>query len=227
MHRCAIMSLHADIAHAIAAGLQFTLTEHDRRRLDARRRSVDAEAYDHYLRGLSLYARQNLADNHAAIEFLERAVARKPSFAEAHGFFAYAVRGFSYEPENRRRWNSGQGPRRRARAGPRPRLRVCAPRVGPPAVDARTRLAAPAGADAAARGLALDPSLGPCDPVARHHLQPHRLPRAGAGRAAEAHVVHDVARSQIAIARSIQGRHADVLATMQAIPPQARSGTSL
>jgi TolB-like protein len=224
-----IMSLHAAISHAIAAGLQVTLTERDRARLDARRRIVDGEAYEHYLRGLSLYSRQNRVDNSAAIASLERAVARDPSFAAAHGFLAvaYAVRGFSYEPENRLTLEQ----RARDAAG-----RALA--LDPGSAYARLALARllwtrehgwPHREVLAQlrEAYALDPSS---DHVIRqlaiiyNHIG---YPERALDELRKLDVMHNVARTQIGIARSIQGRHADVLAIMQAVPPQARSGMSL
>jgi len=52
--------------------------------------SVNAEAYDHYLRGRFYLYRQTREDNEAAIAALEQAVAKDPNFAAAHAELAQA-----------------------------------------------------------------------------------------------------------------------------------------
>jgi TolB-like protein/DNA-binding winged helix-turn-helix (wHTH) protein/tetratricopeptide (TPR) repeat protein len=53
-------------------------------------RTVNPEAYDHYLRGQFYLHRQNRDGNEAAITALERAVAADPTFAAAHAELAQA-----------------------------------------------------------------------------------------------------------------------------------------
>lgn len=52
--------------------------------------SINAEAYDHYLRGQFYLYRQTKKDSEAAIAALETAVAKDPSFAAAHAALAQA-----------------------------------------------------------------------------------------------------------------------------------------
>lgn len=51
---------------------------------------VNADAYDHYLRGQFYLYRQTREDNEAAIAALEKAVAKDPNFAAAHAELAQA-----------------------------------------------------------------------------------------------------------------------------------------
>jgi TolB-like protein len=224
-----IMSLHDDIARAIAVGLEVTLTEQDRARLDARRRTVDAHAYEHYLRALSLYSRGTLADNRAAIELLERAVALDPAFAAAHGFlaFAYAVRSFSYEPENRATLEQ------RARAAAERALALDPGSAYAILASARLLWTREHGwphrqvLGKLREAQALDPSS---DHVIRqlaiiyNHVG---YPELALEELRKLDVVHHVARAQMALARSIQGRHGDVVGILQDVPPRSRSGMSL
>jgi TolB-like protein len=224
-----IMSLHDDIARAIAAGLAVTLTERDRARLDARRRTVNADAYERYLRALSLYSRGTLADNRAAVDLLERAVAIDPTFAPAHGFlaFTYAVRSFSYEPENRATLEQ------RARAAAERALTLDPGSTYALLASARLLWTREHGwphrqvLGMLREAQALDPSS---DHVVRqlaiiyNHVG---YPERALEELRKLDVLHHVARAQIAMARSTQGRHGDVVAMLQAIPPRSRSGMSL
>jgi TolB-like protein len=224
-----LMSLQVEIARAIAAGLHVTLTERDRARLDANRRTVHPEAYEHYLRALSLYSRQNQPDNRAAIELLERAVARDPGFADAHGFlaFAYAVRSFSYDTENR------EALKRRARAAMDRALTLDPASVYARLASARllwTREHGWPHREVLAQlreAYVLDPSS---DHVIRHLAIIYNhvgYPELALDELRKLDVVHNTARAQIAMAYASQGRHGEVLAEMQAIPPQARAGMTM
>lgn len=66
-------------------------------------RSVNAEAYDQYLRGRFYLYRQTRPDNEAAIAALEKAVAADPDFAAAHAELAqaYVWKLFLFAPDEK------------------------------------------------------------------------------------------------------------------------------
>jgi TolB-like protein/DNA-binding winged helix-turn-helix (wHTH) protein len=66
--------------------------------------SVNAEAYDQYLRGRFYLYRQTREDNEAAIAALEKAVATEPNFAAAHAELAqaYVWKLFLFAPGDKR-----------------------------------------------------------------------------------------------------------------------------
>lgn len=84
-----ILRLQREVAQAIAGEIRVKLTPQEQVRL-AKARPVNPEAYDDYLRGRLLANRRNQADNQAAIEMLERALARDPTFAASYAALARA-----------------------------------------------------------------------------------------------------------------------------------------
>jgi TolB-like protein len=221
-----MLALQSEIARAIAASMHVRLTERDRERLGVARGPVDAEAYEAYLRGISLFSRYNINDNRTAIELLQRAADRDAGFAEAHGFlaFALALYAFSYEPENR------EPLERRARAALDRALAVDPSSAYARLARARLLWTREHGwphdqvLHQLREALALQPAS---DHVIRQlaivysHIG---YPELALDELRKLDVMQNVARAQIALARSIQGRPADVLEEMQAIPPHARSG---
>lgn len=94
-----ILKLQAEITRSITAQVQVRLTAKEEAALRASR-SVNPEAYDHYLRGRMLCGRLNAENNQAALEILERAVEIEPNFAPAHATMALACvdRFFFFDP---------------------------------------------------------------------------------------------------------------------------------
>ena len=81
-----VLTLQADSRRDVAQ----TIGLEARTQQQAIVRSVNAEAYDHYLRGRFYLYRQTRQDNEAAIAALEKAVAADPDFADGHAELAQA-----------------------------------------------------------------------------------------------------------------------------------------
>ncbi len=75
-----VLSLQNEIAQAVTQAIRLKLSPQEEVRLTQARR-INPEAYDHFLRGKFFLSRQTRADNDAAIEALNRAVAVDPNFA--------------------------------------------------------------------------------------------------------------------------------------------------
>jgi adenylate cyclase len=95
------------VARDIAGKVRVRLTAQERTRL-ANAPTVNPEAYDFYLRGRSLANRNNKADSQVAIEMLEHAVAKDPTFAAAHARLAVACvdRYLYFAPEDQSWWEA-------------------------------------------------------------------------------------------------------------------------
>jgi hypothetical protein len=78
-----ILTLQNEVASAIAQAIQIKPTALEQKRL-AQARTINPEAYDHFLRGRFYLNRQTRADNETAIQMFEKAVATDPTFAAAH-----------------------------------------------------------------------------------------------------------------------------------------------
>jgi TolB-like protein/Flp pilus assembly protein TadD len=81
-----LLDLQSEIARTVAGRLRIGLRIEENRRL-ARRSTSDPEAYDLWLRAISVYgdvSKPNAQRFLPAIEYLERAVQRDPEFAHAH-----------------------------------------------------------------------------------------------------------------------------------------------
>ena len=94
-----ILKVQAEITRSITAQVQVRLSpKQEAALLD--QRSVNPQAYDHYLRGRVLCGRLNAANNQAALQILERAVEIEPGFAAAHATMAlaYVDRFFFFDP---------------------------------------------------------------------------------------------------------------------------------
>lgn len=97
-----VLALQSEVAQAIASEIKIKLTPQEQARL-ASSPTVNAEAYDNYLRGKFHLARVNKADSEAAIQMLERAVATDPTFASAYAELAraYTRKGFFFTPQEK------------------------------------------------------------------------------------------------------------------------------
>jgi tetratricopeptide (TPR) repeat protein len=92
------VQLVRDVAHRIRAASAVPKS--------AEIQPVGPEAYDLYLRGVFLAGRGNEADNLAAIELLEKAVAAEPAFAAGNAILAraYVLRFSNYAPGEQEIW---------------------------------------------------------------------------------------------------------------------------
>src|SRR5262249_2448172 len=97
-----VLALQREAARTIAREIQIKLTPQEHTHFESVRQ-VNAEAYDHYLRGKFYLHRQNRDDNEAAITALEHAVSADPSFAAAHAELAqaYVWKLFLFAPHER------------------------------------------------------------------------------------------------------------------------------
>lgn len=84
-----ILALQEEIAQAIANALEVELTGEAVARLN-RRRTVDPEAYEHYLRGRHLTGSRTREDLERAVGHFEAALAQAPGFAAAYSGLADA-----------------------------------------------------------------------------------------------------------------------------------------
>ena len=125
-----VLSLQGELARAIAEAVRVTVTERERGGL-AKRRPVDPEAYDLYLRGLYFWGRRDEEGLLKSLDYYQQAIARDPTFARAYAgmaltFNPLAVQGFM------------------PAADARPRLRAAAERalaLDPDLTEARIALA--------------------------------------------------------------------------------------
>jgi TolB-like protein/tetratricopeptide (TPR) repeat protein len=92
-----VLSLHADLARAIASEVRAVVTPDEERRLKAQYR-VDPKAHEALLRGRYFYAKLTPADADRAIDWFERAIARDASFAAAYAGLAQVcmIRGVPF-----------------------------------------------------------------------------------------------------------------------------------
>jgi non-specific serine/threonine protein kinase len=82
-----VFRVQSDIAERVATQLDITLMGPKGKAVE-RRPTENLDAYDHYLRGMNLYRRFNLADAEVAVQLLQRAVALDPEFVEARAWLA-------------------------------------------------------------------------------------------------------------------------------------------
>ena len=87
-----VLSLHAGLAKSIARQVQALVTPDEEERLGKHPR-VDPAAHEAHLRARYFFAKFTSADLDRAIGWFEQAVARDPSFAEAHAGLAQACVG--------------------------------------------------------------------------------------------------------------------------------------
>ena len=87
-----VLSLQGELARAVAEAVRVTVTELERGGL-AKRRPVDPEAYDLYLRGLYFWGRRGEEGLLKSLDYYQRAIARDPTFA-----LAYAGMALTYNP---------------------------------------------------------------------------------------------------------------------------------
>jgi TolB-like protein/Tfp pilus assembly protein PilF len=87
-----VLSLQGELAQAVAQAVRVTATELERGGL-AKRRPVDPEAYDLYLRGLYFWGRRDEEGLLKSLDYYQRAIARDPTFA-----LAYAGIALTYNP---------------------------------------------------------------------------------------------------------------------------------
>ncbi|HYE14565.1 MAG TPA: protein kinase [Pyrinomonadaceae bacterium] len=84
-----VLSLQREVTRDVVGELRVKLSQQEQAQV-GEARTVNPEAYDHYLRGRFYLNRQTKGDNEAAITALERAVAADPTFAAAHAELAQA-----------------------------------------------------------------------------------------------------------------------------------------
>lgn len=97
-----VLALQREVTSDIVSKIKVQVPAQEQVRL-REPRTVDPEAYDHYLRGKFYLHRQNREDNDAAIAALERAVAKDSTFAEAYAELAqaYVWKLFLFAPEEK------------------------------------------------------------------------------------------------------------------------------
>jgi TolB-like protein/Tfp pilus assembly protein PilF len=80
-----VLEVQAEVAQAVAQEIQLKLTPHDKRRLHPeRRRSINPQAYELYLRGRHFWYRRTEEGMRKSIECFEEALRYNPSFAAAY-----------------------------------------------------------------------------------------------------------------------------------------------
>jgi TolB-like protein/Tfp pilus assembly protein PilF len=80
-----VLEVQAEVARAVAQEIQIQLTAHDKQRLDPeKRRSIDPQAYELYLRGRHFWYRRSEEGIRKSIECFEEALRYDPSFAAAY-----------------------------------------------------------------------------------------------------------------------------------------------
>jgi len=96
-----VLTLQDNVARDITQQIRIKLTPQEQSRL-GRNQSVNAEAYDYYLRGRFHFYNKNREDLEAAIGLLENSVKLDPNFALSHAYLARAYTGeaFLYQREN-------------------------------------------------------------------------------------------------------------------------------
>lgn len=97
-----ILTVQNEVAAAVTQAIQVKLTPQEQSRL-ARRRPINPAAYDDFLRGRYYLNRQTQADNDAAIQALNRAVATDPEFAAGWAELAqaYVWKLFLFAPDEK------------------------------------------------------------------------------------------------------------------------------
>jgi TolB-like protein len=78
-----VLALHRNVTHAVAREIRSTVTPRAYARMAAAR-SVDPEAYEAYLKGVSYLERGTQATRETALHFFHTALERDPAFALAH-----------------------------------------------------------------------------------------------------------------------------------------------
>jgi TolB-like protein/DNA-binding winged helix-turn-helix (wHTH) protein len=93
-----ILAVQAEIARAVAREVRATITAAERARL-TRPPSVEPQAYDLYLRGRYFFNRRTIEGEAAllkSVDYLERAVAMDPQFAQAHASLSFSYGHLGY-----------------------------------------------------------------------------------------------------------------------------------
>lgn len=85
-----VLALQDDMARAIAAEVQVTLSENERRQL-ARARTIPLQAQEAYLKGRFCHARASAEGLRSAVACMQEAIAIEPEFALAHAGLADAI----------------------------------------------------------------------------------------------------------------------------------------
>lgn len=90
-----ILALQEEVAAAIAAQIQITLSPQDRAGL-SRTLNVDPQAHENYLKGRYYFAQRTESALHKSVEFFQAAIATDPGYAQAYSGLAdaYALLGF-------------------------------------------------------------------------------------------------------------------------------------
>jgi eukaryotic-like serine/threonine-protein kinase len=78
-----ILAVQNQVAQAVSQEIQITLTPQERTRLSATR-PVDPEAYEAFLKSRSYFYRRTADAMNKSLEYLQRALAKDPTFALAH-----------------------------------------------------------------------------------------------------------------------------------------------
>lgn len=80
-----VLEVQAEVARAVAQEIQIKLTPHDKQRLHPeKRRSINSQAYELYLRGRHFWYRRTEEGMRKSIECFEEALRYDPSFAAAY-----------------------------------------------------------------------------------------------------------------------------------------------
>jgi len=97
-----VLALQRDVARDIAGEIRIKLSPQEQSQLGSTR-TVNSEAYDHYLRGRYYANRQNRDDIETAIASLERAVSLDSTFASAYAELAqaYVWKLFLFAPQEK------------------------------------------------------------------------------------------------------------------------------
>ena len=97
-----VLTLQNEVAQGVTQAIRIKLTPQEQRRL-SQTRSINPAAYDDFLRGRYYLSRQTKADNDAAIQALNRAVATDPEFAGGWAELAqaYVWRLFLFAPDEK------------------------------------------------------------------------------------------------------------------------------
>jgi TolB-like protein/DNA-binding winged helix-turn-helix (wHTH) protein len=90
-----ILALQAEIAAAVAREVQAAITPQETARLAAAQ-SIDAEAYDLFLRGRYFWAQRTNEGLRRSLEYFRRAIEIEPGFARAHAALAEAYGPLGY-----------------------------------------------------------------------------------------------------------------------------------
>ena len=98
-----VLALQKEVAREIVNNINVQVSTQEQARF-GHTQPVKPEAYDHYLRGQFYLHRQNREDNDRAIETLEQAVYKDPTFAAAYADLAqaYVWKLFLFSPEEKK-----------------------------------------------------------------------------------------------------------------------------